>query len=100
MPEASFAIMQGNRYVQEDGSLSESRYLFTTDEEGKFKVDNVLPGDYVLIETEAPSGYQRIRNLGFAVEDEDVVLKIVDPLHSEDRDDPHPYHSPETGIDN
>ncbi|WP_312009223.1 SpaA isopeptide-forming pilin-related protein [Shouchella clausii] len=32
--------------------------LFTTNDEGKLLINGILPGDYVLVETKAPFGYQ------------------------------------------
>ena len=94
LADAAFAIMQDGLYVQPDGSLSEDEYIFVTDEKGCFKVSNLLPGDYVLVEKKAPKGYETIDDVKFTISDADVELEIEDPKTP---DKPH-YDIPFTGI--
>lgn len=60
---ASFTLRKGDvngKYVNADGSLSNSSYEFTTGSDGKIKVQNLTAGVYWLSETKAPAGYQKL----------------------------------------
>lgn len=50
------------KYVQADGSLSDTAYEFTTGADGKFSIPRIDEGVYTVHETKAPTGYEAIDN--------------------------------------
>ena len=56
-------------YVQSDGSLGKSAHTFTTNKSGTFVATGLDEGTYVISETMAPEGYERI--------DSDLTLNIT-----------------------
>lgn len=64
---AKFTLTQGEgnnlKYVQADGTLSANEHKFTTgsddDAKGTFSISGLLPGDYTITETDAPTGYDK-----------------------------------------
>lgn len=54
---AKYTIQAGTQYVQEDGSLAETAYEFTTDTSGCISVKGLDAGTYTIAETAAASGH-------------------------------------------
>lgn len=71
-------------YIAGDGSKlpiknSEGKSLFVTDENGKIYFKNLMPGNYVLTETKAPSGYivsQSEKETEFIIVDGDAGVTV------------------------
>lgn len=51
----------------------------TTDKDGKARFSNIEPGDYNIIETQAPPGYKLADNVNFRVDLEGKILKTGGP---------------------
>ena len=62
-------------YVQQDGSLAQTAYEFTTDADGTFSVPRIDEGIYVLHETQAPDGYD--------LQDDDITVTVQSTLDQE-----------------
>ncbi len=87
---AKFTLTQGKgadlKYVQSDGKLGTDTYEFETsategDTKGTFLISNLLPGDYALTETEAPTGYTAdatSRTLHVAFDDDGDLTATLD----------------------
>lgn len=54
-------------YVGEDGSISETPYVFTSDENGEIFVAGLGAGAYLVSETKAPSGYTKVAKDFFVI---------------------------------
>ena len=55
---AEGAALEGAKFdLYKVGNPDENRGSYVTDKDGKITVDNVEPGSYYFVETEAPSGY-------------------------------------------
>lgn len=57
----------GTKYVQSDGSLGDDPYTFVTDKDGKISVKGLDAGTYKVVETEAPSGYNKVDDFTFTI---------------------------------
>jgi fimbrial isopeptide formation D2 family protein len=62
------------KYVQQDGSLGDSAYEFTTGADGTFTVERIDEGVYTVHETAAPNGYELLSQ---ANGDSDVTITIA-----------------------
>ncbi|MGO5211386.1 SpaA isopeptide-forming pilin-related protein [Parafannyhessea sp. LCP21S3_E6] len=56
-----------NKYVQENGSLGDTAYEFTTDENGQISVEGLDAGTYTVKETTAPTGYSKTDDFTFQI---------------------------------
>lgn len=55
------------KYVQEDGSLGDTAYEFTTDESGVINVKGLDAGTYTVTENSAPAGYSTVDAFDFTI---------------------------------
>ena len=55
------------KYVQENGTLGDNAYEFTTDKDGNINVTGLDAGTYTVAETEAPAGYNKVDNFTFQI---------------------------------
>ena len=55
------------KYVQKDGSLGDTKYEFTTDENGEISVKGLDAGTYTVSETTAPTGYNKVADFTFTI---------------------------------
>lgn len=55
------------KYVQQDGSLGDTKYEFTTDENGEISVKGLDAGTYTVSETTAPTGYNKVADFTFTI---------------------------------
>lgn len=67
------------KYVKPDGSLASEPYEYTTDKSGQFSVVGIDEGTYLIAETAAPNGYDRMPGdvevaIGSDLRDEDLSL--------------------------
>ncbi|MGO4948237.1 SpaA isopeptide-forming pilin-related protein, partial [Blautia sp. Sow4_E7] len=71
---AEGAALEGAKFdLYKVGDPDEKRGSYVTGEDGKITVDNVEPGSYYFVETEAPSGY--VTPVGTDAKTETVVVK-------------------------
>lgn len=56
-----------NKYVQANGSLGSDAYVFETDENGEISVQGLDAGTYKVVETESPSGYNKVADFTFTI---------------------------------
>ncbi|MCB5388278.1 DUF5979 domain-containing protein [Blautia glucerasea] len=71
---AEGAALEGAKFdLYKVGNPDENRGSYVTDKDGKITVDNVEPGSYYFVETEAPSGY--VTPVGTDAKTETVVVK-------------------------
>lgn len=57
----------GTKYVQGDGSLGDTAYEFTTGTDGGIYVSGLDAGTYTVVETQAPSGYNKAASFSFEI---------------------------------
>lgn len=57
----------GTKYVQADGSLGDTAYEFTTGTDGGIYVSGLDAGTYTVVETQAPSGYNKAAKFTFEI---------------------------------
>lgn len=57
----------GTKYVQSDGSLGDTAYEFTTGADGGIYVSGLDAGTYTVVETQAPSGYNKADDFTFEI---------------------------------
>lgn len=55
------------KYVQENGSLGSEAHEFETDENGEISVSGLDAGAYTVVETESPSGYNKVADFTFDI---------------------------------
>ena len=55
------------KYVQANGSLGSDAYVFETDEKGEISVKGLDAGTYTVVETESPSGYNKVADFTFTI---------------------------------
>lgn len=55
------------KYVQANGSLGIDAHEFETDENGEISVSGLDAGTYTVVETEAPSGYNKVADFTFTI---------------------------------
>lgn len=55
------------KYVQEDGTLGDTAYEFTTDKDGNINVAGLDAGTYTVTETAAPAGYDKVAPFTFQI---------------------------------
>ena len=55
------------KYVQEDGSLGDTAWKFTTNENGEISVKGLDAGTYTVSETTAPTGYNKVADFTFTI---------------------------------
>ena len=74
LPGAKFTIQAtgadegaGTNYVQSDGSLGDTAYEFTTGTDGGIYVPGLDAGTYTVVETQAPSGYNKAATFTFTI---------------------------------
>jgi fimbrial isopeptide formation D2 family protein len=69
------------KYVQEDGSLGDKAWKFTTNENGEISVKGLDAGTYKVSETKAPTGYNKVDDFTFTIDptwnDDATALKEV-----------------------
>ncbi|MGN0055314.1 MAG: isopeptide-forming domain-containing fimbrial protein [Atopobiaceae bacterium] len=69
------------KYVQENGSLGDNPYEFTTDKNGEISVKGLDAGTYTVSETTAPTGYNKVADFTFTItptwNDDATALKEV-----------------------
>ena len=71
---AEGAALEGAKFdLYKVGNPDKKRGSYVTGKDGKITVDNVEPGSYYFVETEAPSGY--VTPAGTAAKTETVVVK-------------------------
>ncbi len=75
MADNNSDVASRGKYVQQDGSLGDSSYEFTTDDNGSFTVKGLDEGTYVFSEVTTPEGWKPI--------DADIVLTISSNLRPE-----------------
>ncbi|MCR4633741.1 MAG: DUF5979 domain-containing protein, partial [Erysipelotrichaceae bacterium] len=97
LSSAAFVVKKGDLFVQPDGSLSEDEYVFVTGGDGTFRIECLVPGEYVAKECNAPKGYDKAEDVTFTVTDGDVELEIEDPKKPDTSDKPS-YTIPFTGV--
>ena len=76
LPGAKFAIQattpdegagSAAKYVQENGSLGSDAHEFVTDKNGEISVKGLDAGTYTVVETESPSGYNKVAKFTFTI---------------------------------
>lgn len=69
------------KYVQSDGTLGDTAYVFKTDVNGKISVKGLDAGTYTVSETTAPAGYNTVADFTFTIDptwnDDATALKEV-----------------------
>ncbi|RSK33708.1 SpaA isopeptide-forming pilin-related protein [Bhargavaea beijingensis] len=68
-----------------DGKAVEGYEQLVSGEDGWIDVkDNLTPGDYRLVEVEAPKGYERLAEpVTFTIDDQQIAQKVLDPIVNE-----------------
>lgn len=75
LPNAKFTIkvkaaadtaLRG-QYVQSDGTLGDSEYKFSTDDDGAITVKGLGAGTYTVEETDAPENYDKVASFDFTI---------------------------------
>lgn len=56
-----------DQYVQQDGSLGNTPYEFTTDKDGQIAVSGLDAGTYTVSETTSPAGYNKVADFTFTI---------------------------------
>lgn len=67
---AKFAIMKGEQYVQQDGSVGSSEHYFAVDNQGKLAVPFFVDADTYTIKEQAPSGYAPVSDFTITITSE------------------------------
>ena len=57
----------GTKYVQSDGSLGDTAYEFTSGADGSIAVSGLDAGEYTVVETQAPDGYNTVPSFTFQI---------------------------------
>ena len=57
----------GTKYVQSDGSLGDAAYEFMSGADGSIAVSGLDAGEYTVVETQAPSGYNTVPSFTFHI---------------------------------
>lgn len=57
----------GTKYVQDDGSLGDTAYEFTSGADGSIAVNGLDAGEYTVVETQAPEGYNTVPSFTFQI---------------------------------
>ena len=57
----------GTKYVQDDGSLGDTAYEFTSGADGSIAVSGLDAGEYTVVETQAPEGYNTVPSFTFQI---------------------------------
>lgn len=57
----------GIKYVQSDGTLGDAAYVFTSAADGSIAVSGLDAGEYTVVETQAPDGYNTVPNFTFQI---------------------------------
>lgn len=57
----------GTKYVQSDGSLGDDAYEFTSAADGSISVKGLDAGEYTVVETQAPDGYNTVPPFTFEI---------------------------------
>ena len=69
------------KYVQSDGTLGDTAYVFKTDVNGEISVKGLDAGTYTVSETTAPAGYNTVADFTFTIDptwnDDATALKEV-----------------------
>lgn len=55
------------KYVQKDGSLGDAAYEFTSGADGSIAVSGLDAGEYTVVETQAPTGYNTVPSFTFQI---------------------------------
>ena len=55
------------KYVQQDGTLGDKAYEFTSGTDGIIAVSGLDAGEYTVVETQAPSGYNTVSSFTFQI---------------------------------
>lgn len=55
------------KYVQSDGTLGDTAYEFTSAEDGSIAVSGLDAGEYTVVETQAPEGYNTVSPFTFQI---------------------------------
>jgi hypothetical protein len=55
------------KYVQKDGSLDDTAYEFTSGTDGSIAVSGLDAGEYTVVETQAPTGYNTVPSFTFQI---------------------------------
>lgn len=56
-----------DKYVQSDGTLGDTQFVFTTNENGEISVKGLDAGTYTVSETTAPTGYNKVADFTFTI---------------------------------
>lgn len=77
------------KYVQENGTLGDNAYEFTTDKDGNINVTGLDAGTYTVTETVAPAGYDKVGSFTFKIkptynDDEQTLTKLENVLTATD----------------
>jgi fimbrial isopeptide formation D2 family protein len=56
-----------DKYVQSDGTLGDTQFVFTTNENGEISVKGLDAGTYTVSETTAPIGYNKVADFTFTI---------------------------------
>ncbi|MGN8930333.1 isopeptide-forming domain-containing fimbrial protein [Collinsella sp. HCP28S3_E12] len=57
----------GKKYVQGDGKLGDAAYEFTSKTDGSISVSGLDAGEYTVVETQAPEGYNTVPSFTFQI---------------------------------
>lgn len=57
----------GTKYVQADGKLGDAAYEFTSKTDGSISVSGLDAGEYTVVETQAPEGYNTVPSFTFQI---------------------------------
>lgn len=57
----------GIKYVQSDGTLGDAAYEFTSAADGSIAVSGLDAGEYTVVETQAPNGYNTVPSFTFQI---------------------------------
>ncbi|MDD5799236.1 MAG: isopeptide-forming domain-containing fimbrial protein [Coriobacteriales bacterium] len=56
-----------NKYVQADGTLGDTAYEFTTNDQGEIAVSGLDAGTYTVSETKSPDGFNKVADFTFEI---------------------------------
>lgn len=57
----------GKMYVQQDGTLGDEKHEFTSNSDGSIAVSGLDAGEYTVVETQAPEGYNTVPTFTFQI---------------------------------